>query len=645
MRVVFHWKLEKVNEFDPNQYKIIEAGSFHAGVFRPFCHLMATFDQLSPEAATMSSVQTLDKHAPAAAAARRPMRLREIVSEWAFILLAPVAAYSVFKMNLFNQATPGMVDPWLYTGYAQDPALLFDQFGWTYYGIRFPVIFLGHGFNEALGPMNGYIALRYVILVSVGALLFAWARRYFGLGIAVLSYLFLFCNPYFPRLLLWDWVQYLAIPLAFAGMLVWYLPTQRPSLHAAIVGFLFAAAIASHFFLISAIGIFMLVECQSLFRSQRPAAAARQLLSMALGGGVCIALGLAYMAIIYRSFDPIHVYTILYGAIKAGESYAVAYASGFLSWGTRIWYGYLPPVLVISAGMMLGREALKTSIEARVWQFACAYTAFYWFYQLVLGRFIIENLYYSFALTLTTYMLFPVWLALALRKLDSEQARRRSVTLLLAGAALVGAPLANRIWPSLYADILDSTQRSSLLLGFLAFFVACLTAALWRGAVRPRSALVLASLPLLVVCFQLMVFTNPDYRQPFSEGRSREIAFRRAALDLFSIYQTYTTPQKKIVNWSTPKELQIINITSVVLINNLGGFWDQEGLPVLGERQMAHLNAPNIRYVLAVSEDRERIEAGKNALKESGIRFEVTKRGTLGDGEYQPYFSLLEILR
>jgi hypothetical protein len=570
---------------------------------------------------------------------------RQVISEWAFILLAPVAAYAAFKMRIFNQAYDGMIDPWFYTGYAQDPALLFNQSGWTYYSIRFPVIFLSHAFTQALGPMIGYVALRYLILVSVGALIFVWARRNFGLGVAVLSYLFLFCSPYFPRLLLWDYVQYLSIPLAFAGMLVWYMPTQRPALRGAIVGFLFASAIASHFFIASAVGIFMLVECQFLFRTQRPSVAVRQLLSMALGGIVCIAFGLAYMTMVYRVFDPMYVFSILHGAVQAADNYTVAHSSSFLSWGTRIWYGYVPVVLAVSAGMMLGREALGTSNHARAWQFACAFTAFYWFHQLVLGRFIVENLYYSFSLSIAVYLLFPVWLSLALRKLTDKQTQHRVLALLLAGVALVGAPLANRIWPSLYADILDTAQRSSFLLAVLAFCVACLTIALWSGAARSRGAIVLVSLPLLVACFQLMVFTDQYYRQPFSEGRSREIAFRRAAIDLFSIYQAYTTPEKKVVNWTTKKELKIMTITAVVLLNNLGGYWDQEGLPVFGEKQKTHLNAPNVRYVLAVSEDKERIEIGANALKESGVRFEVVKKGTLGEGEFQPHFSLFEILR
>src|SRR5262249_36110355 len=145
------------------------------------------------------------------------------------------------------------------------------------------VIFLSHEFTQALGPMAGYVALRYAILVFVGGLLFVWARRTFGIGIATLSYLFLLCNPFFPRLLLWDYVQYLSVPLALAGMLVWYIPTQHPIVRAAAAGFLFSAAIASHFFVASAVGIFMVVESLSLIRTERLSTAARELLSMAFG--------------------------------------------------------------------------------------------------------------------------------------------------------------------------------------------------------------------------------------------------------------------------------------------------------------------------------------------------------------------------
>lgn len=569
---------------------------------------------------------------------------RQTVAEWAFILLAPVAAYAAFKIRLSTQAREGYVDAWFYTGFAQDPALMFEQFGWNYYALRFPVIFLSHLFNQVLGDMEGYTALRYVIVVGVGGLLFVWARRNFGVGIAALSYLFLLCNPYFPRLLLWDWVQYMAIPLALAGMLVWYMPTQRPEMRAASVGFLFASAIAVHFFVVTAVGLFMLIECLALVRTKRPSMVLRELLAMLLGGAACVALGFVYMAIVYRAFDPMQVYTTLSVAIKAGQGFVASHASTFLSWGTRLWYGYVPLVLVISAGLMLGREALRTSIEARVWQFACAYTAFYWFYQLTRG-YIIESPLYFFSLTIAVYLLLPVWLALALRKMGDEQSTRRTIVLLLAGVVLVGAPLVNRIWPALYDDILAAAQRSTYLFILLALFVVCLTIGLWRGAARSRGLLAMACIPLLVACLQVMVFTDWFFREPFSEGRSREAAWRRAAVDLFSIYKAHATREKKMVNWLTKNEPKIQSIASIVLINNLGGHWDSEGLPEFGERQKAHVNAPSVQYILAVSEDRQRIEAGENALKDNGIRFEVARKGTLGEGEFQPHFRLFKILR
>src|SRR5439155_18563052 len=103
--------------------------------------------------------------APAAAARRYLIWL-----DAAFLLLSPVAAWAILQINLINQA--GYLDPWLYTGYGQVFEQLVQTYGWRYYALRFPVIFLNSLCCAGDAPVVGYALLRYGLFLVAGVPLY-----------------------------------------------------------------------------------------------------------------------------------------------------------------------------------------------------------------------------------------------------------------------------------------------------------------------------------------------------------------------------------------------------------------------------------------------------------------------------------------
>ncbi|MEO8368653.1 MAG: hypothetical protein ABI806_05610, partial [Candidatus Solibacter sp.] len=75
--------------------------------------------------------------------------------ELAFLLLLPLVAF--FGLNIRRQLDG--LDPFIYTGYINNPVDLLQRFGLPYYAVRFGLILPGRLFSLVLGPEAGYFGL------------------------------------------------------------------------------------------------------------------------------------------------------------------------------------------------------------------------------------------------------------------------------------------------------------------------------------------------------------------------------------------------------------------------------------------------------------------------------------------------------
>ena len=227
-------------------------------------------------------------------ATNAPVRLapRALLAEWLLVLLAPLAAWWLFGIVLINQDS--FIDPWIYVGYGRAFTVFQTMFGWPYYAVRFPVVMLNALFLTGDHPLIGYAALRYLLLLSCAIPLYLWSRKTFGRSAAALGYLFLICNPLFPRIILWDLTTFVSVPMALAGMALWLWSDRASSRF--LSGVLMMASIASHAFTGSAIATFLAVQAVRRLRSRELGGLLRNdVLATALGAATTFGVGCLYL--------------------------------------------------------------------------------------------------------------------------------------------------------------------------------------------------------------------------------------------------------------------------------------------------------------------------------------------------------------
>jgi hypothetical protein len=559
--------------------------------------------------------------------------------ELACLLLAPVAAVGLFKISLINQ--DGCLDPWLYTGYGQNFRLLQAMFGWTYYAVRFPVMFLNQVFPGSMDPVAGYVLLRYLLLLGCGAPLYLWSRRRFGVPVAALSYLFLLANPLLPRVLLWDLTTFVSVPMALAGICLWHLELRPLLLSRMLAGFLFCASVASQAFTGTAILAFFLVElCHRLASGRIRALVMFDMLAPCVGASICFALGMLFYYVEVGPFDPTIVFTVTIGAAKAGNAYAILNSATTFDWLVTQYNAYVPYLLVLVAAVGLGRALLSGSSEARVAWFGLLYSAAYAVYQFVFHGFVLDEFVYFAHLTIVAYLLFPLCLGLIVNGLSPAP---KICVLALAAGLLVLFPLLNRSAP-LLIDTAQAWMSGSAPAAASIGLVALVCAVLLR--LPRRAALASAAAVILVGVVQLVCFVSPSHRSIFvNPYESREFGVYHAAVQMLKSYSALAKPDAKIILWYPNDEASLLSIASAALLFTLQApFQPHAGEPKIGAYERSRLQIPGLRYVMMLSMSPAELEDRLNALQEAGVAVREVSRKEIGDGVFHTDLEIVELL-
>jgi hypothetical protein len=562
----------------------------------------------------------------------------QVLAEFAFVLLAPAAAVLMFDISLVNQDR--YVDPWLYTGYGQNFDVLHALYGWPYYAVRFPVIMLIAAFERPLDPIVGYALLRYVLILLSGGLLYLWSRRNFGVAIAVTSYLFLFCNPLFPRVVLWDLTTFVSVPLALAGMALWLLPDRPYWVDRFAVGFLFCASIASHAFTGTAIGLFVIVEgLRTLARREFVRFGLYDVFATTLGAAACFGIGVLYYYSHVGRFDPAVVFTATISAISAGDTYTKVHGHRSISWLLAGTFVYIPYALLLASGLGLGRRILSDEMSARIWRFAALYALALAIYQFGFGSFVLEIFYYFAHLTIIVYFLFPICLVLLAR---SGSIGAKTAAAAAASLVLIAVPLARRSVPNL-VDAMPAVLTSSwailaiLLAGFLLS-----TFAVWRA---PRSGIAITGAAfVLAAAVQLATFSTPVHSALYaSRYEAREVGLYRTAVDVLHIFAAHARPDARVMFWYPNRETSALSIASTGLVFDLQDPWSGLGMPTFGDHERERLRSPGLRYLMLLSEHADENPAGVEALAREGIQVREVERRTIIHEPYVLYLDLVEL--
>jgi hypothetical protein len=563
---------------------------------------------------------------------------RSLTYEALVLALAPLLTWVALRFVLINQDQN--VDPWYYTGYGRIFPTLYAQFGWRYYAGRFPAIAL----NEAaslLPPVIGYAVLRYFLLLVSGVPLYVWARRSFGRGVALLSYLFLFWNPLLPRILLFDLTTFVSVPLALAGAAMW-LGSDKPWARI-LAGVLFTASVVSHTFTATAIGIFVLIQVTWRIRHREIGRLVRSdVVGVGVGTIACLALGFMYYRARIGPFDVAAPVRATLWAISAGNAYAGSHSTPLLTWASREHYVYIPLLCVILGGVLLRRRLLDATTVSSVWWFAATYTGMYLVYQLVFGRFVLETFYYFAHLTVAVFLLLPV----ILFELASAVSSRVPV-LAAAALALLSVPVANRL------ALTYGERISTFAYGSLPVVIILIAIGLLLAAGTPRLARLRFGAPTAAATFVLLIqvftFLNPYHREVYDPRRSaRETDVYLAALSMLDIFASYSRPDSPVMLWFCERNASLASIASSVQRLTLHQPWNygpDSCESRLGEHERAQLQRWRSPYVMMLDEDGSSFRAREAALSDEGYVSRQIVSRRLGGTTYHTLAQLVRLDR
>ena len=225
--------------------------------------------------------------------ASRPLRISAAkIAPFLAVLMAPILGVVVLRAPLMSHLS--YRDPWLYSGYGWTLAHHVEVFGWFYYAVRFPVTLPIRWATDLFGPVAGYIVLRYLILVATGAVLYVCVRRFASVMVACASVVLLALNPFYMRMVLWDYTSYITLPCAIVGVAIWLMAATRGSSFWPFVGS--GALLGASFFANALSGTFivplLLVEgIAALRRGMREVSRFAARCGAAALGGILVFIG------------------------------------------------------------------------------------------------------------------------------------------------------------------------------------------------------------------------------------------------------------------------------------------------------------------------------------------------------------------
>jgi hypothetical protein len=543
------------------------------------------------------------------------------------LVLAPIVVVVILRLPLINQLN--YADPWFYTSYAWAPKHQFAVFGWNYFSVRFPAI-LGIGvFERAFGAADGYVLLRYCLALLAGTSVYLCVRRFASSRIAISVAMLLYLQPFFSRMLLWDYTAFLEVSVGLAGVALWYWSDGRRVVWTLLPGSALAVAVFANGLFATAVLVLFIVEGVAAVRQGWPAIIGyAKRLGVSACAAICVfAIGyLGYLEIL-GSLGP---YDLLRPTIKfLGENakQSVIYQQPVSSWlfhELRIW---MPVVTSVGLVAVLGRRILGLGIKARVAQLCVAYTAFLWIYRFVLTSSIVE--------TWWAYSIVVVATAPAMGVLLAELSDRSRRQIVLAVGSFATVALIVRRLASPADEIYHSVStHSGLLIGVLAFAIVSVVLmgarqSKWRTVGMSANFAVLAAMS-----FAPSILDGRGTTGVFVTSGSEEWAAYKGGQQFLDVLEDYDNPSHRVFLWFAGKS-GYVSIAWADLpqdadtVNEVGVSQSLNRLEPLG---VARLDEPQVKYVMILYTRTSELPAAKAALGRGGFAGSVVRDGEFVKG-------------
>jgi hypothetical protein len=560
----------------------------------------------------------------------------------AAIGLAPIVVVLALRLPLINQLN--FADAWFYSAFAWAPKHQFAIFGWNYFSVRFSAILPIGLFERAFGVGDGYLLLRYVLVVACGTSVYLCVRRFASTRVAAGTAVLLYLNPFFSRMLLWDYSGFMEVAAGVMGLALWYWADGRRPAWTVLAGVALACAVFANALVGTALIVLLLVEGIAAAR-QGGHATRRYVLRLAVLAGAAIGVFLAgylsYLAIL-GSLSP---YDLLRPTIKFfGENnkQAALYEHPVSTWllhEPRIWAPVVASVALIAT---LGRRFLGYDVEARVAQLFVGYTAFLWLYRFLVTSSVIETWW---AYSVVVVAMAPA-LGILVHEFTSKASKpRRWVLVSAAVLAFTLLFIRDATTPAgeLYRSL--ATHQLALILLIGVGLVASAVCAYRPGRAYHGVSLAVLAAVLGVMLYAPSVLDGRGTSGLFVTSGSQEWTGYNAGKRFVDLVQDYDSPSHRVFLWYTGF-LGYVSITWADLpqdADTLNQVGVDEPLGRLTALAVARLEQPEVRYVMILAPRPSEVLDARNALFTGGFGGGVVRSGALAGGALQ--FALVTITK
>lgn len=550
------------------------------------------------------------------------------------VALAPLVGVLALRAPLVN-ALPYR-DPWFYSGYGWTLAHHVEVFGWFYYAVRFPVTLPIAWSSAVLGPVGGYLVLRYLIFVATAGLVYACVRRFSSAWVAAAGAVLLCLDPFYVRLVLWDYTSFVALPCTIAAAAVWFLgDSGRRGLPSAVLsGALLSAAVFANPLSGIAIPALFGVEAIAAARGGWTAVLgfALRLVGAVVGAALLFVLGYLGYAAFLGHFPPKDLVQPTLDFLRANKQLAAPFQIPARTWLANEPRVYAPVLAGLAVVVVLRRELVANTLAARVAQFAVAYTAVIWLYRKFVVSSVIET-WWAYSMTAVTICFaMPVILdSLAVR--GAGRPRKLVVAASVAGAVITDV-IVRSFEPtalSLYADIKHET------VALVALIVVAVVAsvALWvcRGPLVAAAMLVFAVV-LTVVALAPATYIGIGQTGEFTPSGRAELQAYDGAYRMAELLKDHDQPDARTLLWSSMSGFAS-GVTWENLPHQQGGIQDAEKpvqLPHLTPAELDLLRYPTTRGILVLTENQAEFAAASRRLARLGFAPAAASRGLWADG-------------
>lgn len=560
-------------------------------------------------------------------AARSCLEVKGRAAEVLYVLLLPPLLFFVYRVSPVNQI--GFLDPWLYTGYANNFADLFARYGLTYYSVRFGLIVPLHLLSILFGPVPGYFVFCYLMYLLAGVPVYIVFRRRFSTEAGVLAYAILVSSLWFARSVLWTHPDAAAVPYMTAAIALLFLDPKPASATFLAIGALAGLAASCNVFTLSISGLGS-IGYLILHWGRLSSRVSRDLAWSGLGFAIVWAAGSVGYFIYCGEWNLLQpTLDMMSWALSGGSA---VYRQNWWTILTEFHYVFLPPFL---GAALLIVVALSRSLD-RFFMASAAYmlgsTLFVMSWELIAHGVVLE-LFYYYCYLLPSFLIAMVLIPTMLSSSTDPALWRR--WLLACTISVLVVPLVHAYGINFRRLALPGLLL--VLIGTLAMMLVGLKVPLAR-----RVAAIAFSATL-----HLHWSVPGNYYYSLSGVHDTdEVDAYRVSLALMDAMPKFRLDGRPILFWYASRDRLINSVQSTYLwgYSRLQKPTDGgPGMPVLEATQLRDLNDNGPLWLVLIGRSRHAVAAGLASLHGLGVAFASAGDKDLCSGGVCLAVTLLEL--